>query len=168
VREEPEFEFASDPCDPGLRRWRERIDEQVAVRARAREARRTRDPIVAVAPRRGAPRELIGVLRELCEEADPFRAFDLPDTSMSRALSGELGRGRVARITMHVPAPDDDEFESYTIWIPRSADLFRRLEAGMTVAATVVMREVGKDHVWWSTDLEAVVSSGAARESEDE
>lgn len=135
--------------DATARRWRERIDESFAQTLRQRRERNTPDPIVHMAPTRGAPRDLVGILREWSQAADPFMTLGLDNTAMSRAMLGPLGNGPVAKLTIHVPSADP-EIESYTLWLPRSM-VPRLLANGLTVTATLRMQRTGNDHVWWAT-----------------
>lgn len=140
--------------DPTSRRWRERIDESFAQTIRQRRERSTLDPIVHMAPKRGPARQLVGVLREWQQAANPFKEFRLPDTAMSRAMLGPLGNGPVAKLTIHVPSADP-EVESYTLWLPRSL-ITTPCENGLTITASVCMRSAGPGHVWWATQFALV------------
>lgn len=158
--------------DPTARRWRERIDESFAQTIRQRRERSTPDPIVHMAPKRGAARHLVGILREWQQAANPFKEFRIPDTAMSRAMLGPLGRGLVSKITIHVPSADS-EIESYTLWLPRSL-VPTPCENGLTITATVCMRSAGTSHVWWATqfalveDTEESSPTGGSERSEGE
>lgn len=158
-------ELVDTPYDPRFQRWRERIDENVAVRARERRAGGPQT-IVRVAPRRGKPREVLGVVREPFVPADPFESFGMPASTMARAMLGPLGNGPVARGTIHVPATDAGDIESYTIWM-RITSSRRDFSRDSTVLGSVRMLAAGKDHVWWSDDLTLVTRTNDELEASD-
>lgn len=147
-----EIEVVATSADEASQRFRDRIEERVAERAKSTQ--RTSDPIVAVAPKRGAARDLVGALRELTLDVDAFKTFRLDKNSMAAALLGKLGRGPLAKITVHVPAADADEIESYTVWLPRTAATILVGKRGAPVCLVMQMEKAASDHVWWTERVE--------------
>ena len=107
------------------------------------------DPIRRVAPPRSGTRKLVGMLREISRNADPMKAFDLPDTNMARAMLGRQWQQPVGRITIHVDDGVNDYLESYTAWVSASLIRSKRITTGIPVAVVLVSAELPYDDVTW-------------------
>ena len=118
-------------------------------RALKRTAKNYVDPIRRVDPPRSGVRQLVGMLREMSRNADPMKAFDLPNTTMARAMLGKAWQEPVGRITVHVDDGVNDYLESYTAWVPARFIRSTRISTGIPVAVRLVSVALPYEDVAW-------------------
>ncbi|HET6444010.1 MAG TPA: hypothetical protein VFI27_05455 [candidate division Zixibacteria bacterium] len=100
--------------------------------------------------------EDMGQVRDFAEKIDIYKQLDLPKSSpMSHAFLGDLAKEPMARIVLHVDDPEQDDYESYSCYIPRrllnSAGVIR----GDVVNFSIKPVEVpGKGRFWLCIELE--------------
>ena len=109
-------------------------------------------PIKRVDPPLFGGKELIGVLREIARNADPLKAFDLPNTSMTWAFLGERWDQAVGKITVHSDDGPDAQRESYTAWIPARLISDKRIARGIPVLLSLVSVQLPNDDITWFCD----------------
>ena len=135
------------------------ISVEVVSQAKRRQIQR--DPIVAVPPSTGRERvHVTGVVRELRKDVDVIESLKLPDSPMTTALLGPLGKGRWGRVTIHAPSSKGDVLHSYTAWIMHEELSNPKHSKGITVEADLHGYSVpGKDAVMWVCDEYRIFSA---------
>ncbi len=108
----------------------------------------SKPPIQAIEPSLSGRKELVGALREIARNADPLKAFDLPDTAMTWAMLGKRWENPVGRITVHSDDGLDNQLGSYTAWIP-ARFLGIGIERGIAVALSLVSERLPNGKIAW-------------------
>ncbi|GIW41599.1 MAG: hypothetical protein KatS3mg076_2176 [Candidatus Binatia bacterium] len=124
---------------------------------RARRGLETPDPIVAREPKRKETVRVLGVLRELSRQVDPYKKLRIPTTAVGRGFLGEIGKTAVGRITVHSPIHGTPRWESFTAWIPSELLREPRIGRNFTVYAELEALSIpGHGYVWYCRRFEVV------------
>ena len=111
--------------------------------------------IVRMLPLDDAPLLACGLVREICEAADPASALELREIgSLGKSLLKEAGLSRVGQITVHMENSKDGTFESYTAFIARDRLEQLRPKRGDLVGVKLSPRSVmGRGPTWVVEEL---------------
>ena len=113
--------------------------------------------IVRVDPPDSGAVKVIGVIRGIAANADPFKEFNLPNTGMAMALLGDRWRKPVSRITVHSDDGETDQTESYSAWAPSSLLSDDSVETGIAADLSLTaVPMVRGGPVWFCDDLAAL------------
>ena len=131
------------------------VEPAFLSRARRRLNRDAFAPIVRIDPSPSGSKRVIGVLRGIARSADPFKAFNLPETDIALAMLGDRWRRPVGKITVHLDDGTSDQMESYNAWIPSSLIADGQIDPGITAALSLTgVSMINGDTVWFCDDFE--------------
>jgi len=98
----------------------------------------------------------MGQVRDLAEKIDIYKQLDMfKSNPMSHAFLGELAREPMTQIVLLVDDPEQDDYETYSCYIPRrllkSAGVIRGDVVNFSIKPVEVL---GKGRFWLCTELE--------------
>ena len=136
------------------------IEEDLVQRATAKAEDH---PILAINAEGKSKRTIVGEVRELRLDVNPFNALGIPDTDVGHKMLNVLATEPMGRITVHAPASTRGEHrrESFTAWAATALIRASGAVRGVLVAALLegitvpVMREgAGMRADWYCKRLE--------------
>ncbi len=125
------------------------VEPAIVEKGRRRARKEQRNPIQRVEAPASGGKQVIGALREIASEADPLKAFGLPDTDMTWALLGERWQEPIGKITVHSEVSEADHLESYTAWVPARLVSDRKVVRGIAVALSLTSVAIPSNEAAW-------------------
>ncbi|MCK9496055.1 MAG: hypothetical protein M0R75_11250 [Dehalococcoidia bacterium] len=126
----------------------------VASEARDRVQKPAPREIQRMDPYEGLRMTEVGVVRERQIDVDLFARLDLPETTVSRAIVGDLALGPVTQITLHTRAVGDEDDLSFTFLAP--AAVARDAEYGGVVSVELGGRVIGDVSFWQGLSIDSL------------
>lgn len=135
------------------------IQQEYAQRIAEREERRRRGweiPIKACQPQQGEDVVEIGVVREIVDNIDVFRKFDLPpDSPIAIGMLGNLSNSTFTQVTLHVADLGSESTSSYTFLVEENTWCRLQAKHGDLLFFTLIGRAIpGRDAFWLCTEID--------------